>query len=186
MLITKKGNDLGRDIIPTFVDRKNTYTYLFVNTFDRPYYWNFLLTMKDYYQANMELFNPKSEISVFDNKWPIRTLQTQGSPARIINSENAKGYLSNSAIYSSSTIKGSVINSIVGSNVYVDEGTEITDSILFNNIKLGKNCKIKNTIIDNHTIIKDNVTIGYDHELDSKRFVVKDDLTIIERHSHIV
>jgi glucose-1-phosphate adenylyltransferase len=42
----------------------------------------------------------------------------------------------------------------------------VEDSILFENVTVGRHTKIKRAIIDKNVVIPDNSTIGYDHEAD--------------------
>ena len=46
------------------------------------------------------------------------------------------------------------------------------DSILFENVNIGRHCRIRRAIIDKHVDIPAHTTIGYDLEQDRKRFHV--------------
>ena len=45
----------------------------------------------------------------------------------------------------------------------------VEDSILFENVSIGRNAKISKAIIDKNTVIPDNTVIGYDHDEDMRR-----------------
>ncbi len=46
------------------------------------------------------------------------------------------------------------------------------ESILFENVNIGRHCRIRRAIIDKHVEIPPGTTIGYDPEEDRKRFHV--------------
>jgi glucose-1-phosphate adenylyltransferase len=52
----------------------------------------------------------------------------------------------------------------------VNSYAEIEDSILFEGVEIGRNCRIKRTIIDKDVKIPPGMVIGYDPEEDAKRF----------------
>jgi glucose-1-phosphate adenylyltransferase len=43
---------------------------------------------------------------------------------------------------------------------------------LFDDVEIGRHCRIRRAIIDKHVKIPANTTIGYDLEADAKRFTV--------------
>jgi mannose-1-phosphate guanylyltransferase len=49
--------------------------------------------------------------------------------------------------------------SVIGDRCYLSGGTEISESVIFNDCKIGKKCFIKNSIISNNVVIDDNVII---------------------------
>ena len=67
---------------------------------------------------------------------------------------------------------GSVKRSILSPNVRVHSYSEVEDSLLFEGVEVGRNAKVKKAIIDKGAKIMPNAVIGYDKELDRKRFTV--------------
>jgi len=68
-----------------------------------------------------------------------------------------------------------VRRSILGPSSRVNSYCLIEDSIVFENVEIGRHCKIKRTIIDDHVIIPEGTVIGYDLQEDKKRgFTVTD------------
>jgi glucose-1-phosphate adenylyltransferase len=59
---------------------------------------------------------------------------------------------------------------VLSSNVRINDGATIADSILFDGVTVGENCQLANCIIDKHVVIPDNTTIGIDLKEDAKRF----------------
>ena len=57
-------------------------------------------------------------------------------------------------------------------NIYIENNAMISDSVLMEGVIVGANAQIKNTIIDKQVVIPAYSQIGYDLELDRKRFAV--------------
>jgi len=51
-------------------------------------------------------------------------------------------------------------------------GGVVENSVILPDVRIGKNCKIKNAIIDKACVIEDGVSIGCDHDSDSQKFYV--------------
>ena len=61
---------------------------------------------------------------------------------------------------------------ILSPNVRVNSFAEVQDSLLLEGVDIGRYAKVKNAIIDKHARIMPNAVIGFDKELDRKRFTV--------------
>jgi glucose-1-phosphate adenylyltransferase len=64
---------------------------------------------------------------------------------------------------------GTVRRSILGPSVRVNSFAQVSDSILFEGVSVGRHSKLHKTIIDKHVQIPEGVQIGYDHEMDRAR-----------------
>ena len=70
-------------------------------------------------------------------------------------------------------IEGGVIErSVVSSNVRVHAQAEVRHSVIMEGVTIGQGSKIQNAIIDKQVVIPPNTKIGFDLELDKKRFVL--------------
>ncbi|MFA0266909.1 glucose-1-phosphate adenylyltransferase, partial [Vibrio cyclitrophicus] len=65
---------------------------------------------------------------------------------------------------------GSAQNSIFFPKVKVNNAAIVIDSILFEDVEIGKNCHIQNCIIDKHVKVPDGTQIGIDSRADAARF----------------
>ena len=65
-----------------------------------------------------------------------------------------------------------VERSIIGPRSFLHSWASVEDSILFDDVEVGRHCKIRRAIIDKHVKIPAGTTIGYDEEEDRKRFTV--------------
>ena len=60
------------------------------------------------------------------------------------------------------------------SNVRVDERSYVERSVLFPEVRVGKNCVIKRAIIDTGSIVPDGTQIGVNPEEDARRFYMSE------------
>ena len=63
-------------------------------------------------------------------------------------------------------------NAILSPNVRVNSYVDIRDSILLENVEIGRHCRIRRAIIDKDVYVPAGTTIGYDLKADSERFHV--------------
>ncbi len=71
-------------------------------------------------------------------------------------------------IISGATVRSSVLSC----NVMVRSWAEIDESVIMDNVEVGRHCRIKKAIIDKHNIIPPHTQIGIDPQEDRKRFHV--------------
>ena len=168
-------HDFGKNIIPQMLKRKkNVYVYDFAQSAaGKTVYWRDIGTRDAYYQANMDLLKKNSEFDLYDKEWRVRTYHEQYPPIKMITTASNPGAIHNSMISGGCIIEGGEVeNSILSPNVTIKEGADIKNSILMEGVEVGENAKVRNAIIDKEVIIPADTQIGYDHELDKKRFVL--------------
>ena len=66
----------------------------------------------------------------------------------------------------------SISNSVLFDKIKIDEDSSVDHCVVLPQVHIGKNCTLKDCIIDRHCIIPDGMEIGVDKALDSKRFRV--------------
>ncbi|MFH1622130.1 MAG: glucose-1-phosphate adenylyltransferase [Candidatus Omnitrophota bacterium] len=169
-------HDFGKNIIPQMVKKsRDIYVFNFSDEKGTPKYWRDIGTRDAYYEANMDLIKEGCQFDLFERNWPIRTYQEQFPPFKAEYFGEAKNKCVNSIvnclISTGCVIRGGVArNSVLSPGVYIEDGAEVTGSILMESVKVGKNAKIKNAIIDKDVTISNNTIIGYNPEDDRKRF----------------
>lgn len=65
-----------------------------------------------------------------------------------------------------------VSQSILFQNVFIDDESIVENSVLFDNVKVGKRVKLNKCIIDKNATIPDGESIGLDQTTECKRFSV--------------
>jgi glucose-1-phosphate adenylyltransferase len=167
--------DFGRNIIPGCIDRRALFAYPFQDVQTRAQrYWRDVGTLDAYYQANLELIYVKPELNIYDESWPIWTYQLQRPPAKfVLDDDERRGYAANSMVSGGCIISGAAVEqSVLFSDVRVEERSSIFRSVVLPNVEIGRGCAIRNAIIDEGTAIPDGLRIGVDRELDMQRFEV--------------
>ena len=172
-------NDFGRDILPRIVENLTVGAYRFGGMEDRIIhdgYWRDVGTLDAYYDANMDLLKPIPPLNLYQKDWPIRTYHGQYPPARNVSSptgETMSG--TNTLLSGGDLIVGAKISrSILGPDVWVDNGAVIEDSILFSGARIGSGARLRRCIIEKGVKIPANEKIGWDIEKDRRSFTVSE------------
>ena len=180
--------DFAKDIIPHLVDiGVKVSAYDFSNNripglkkYEESFYWRDLGTIKSYWEANIDLLGKRPRLQLDNSDWPIYASNLNTPPAYIVDS-----MVDNSLISEGTRICGTKINnSIIGRNVKIDEGCAITDSIIMDFTHIKRGCKIKKAIVDRFNVIDRNSYIGFNRELDRKKYFVDNSgIVVIKRGS---
>ena len=168
-------HDFGKNIIPKAIDTMQVFAYPFRNVKTRAQnYWRDVGTVDAFFEANIELVHVSPELNVYDEEWPIWTYQVQQPPAKfVLDEDGRRGMAINSLISGGSIVSGAVVReSLLFSNVRVDEGASVHRSVIMPGVRIGKGCAIRNAIIDEHCDVPEGMQIGIDLELDRQRFDV--------------
>lgn len=200
--ILESGNedDFGRDIIPGLLkdhrvyaysfsrlNRIEDYIYLTLQDGGREFklesrtrdsaYWRDVGTLDAYWNANMDLTGVDPFFNLYGHKWPIHTHQILAPPAKFIfaneRQENFRvGKALDSLVAPGCIVSGIVRNSVLGYNVVVRSWAAVDESVILDNVVVGRQCRIKKAIIDKHNVIPPNTEIGYNPREDRKSFPV--------------
>ena len=181
--------DFGKHIIPLMIERGDkVFAYSFfdnhvpgMETNERGY-WKDVGTIDSYYDANMDLIQVSPRLNLYNYKWPILTNQGNLPPAKtVFDDEGRRGQnLDSISCGGCITSGGTVRKSIIGPYCKINSYALVEDSILFENVEVGRNAKIKKAIIDENIIIPDGMEIGYNHENDRlKGYVVTESNIVV-------
>ena len=184
-------HDMGGDIIPYFVERNDAAVYDFTQN-DIPgaterdrQYWRDVGTMDSYYDANMDLISPLPLFNLYNLQWPIYTRQSVSPPAKFVRSSSGQSGEAHDSIVSAGVVitGGAVQDSILATDVFIDEAAEVTGSVLLDKVNVGPGAVVRRAIIDKNVRIPAGAQIGVDPDLDRRRgFAVTDSgLTIVSK-----
>ena len=170
-------HDFGKDILPNLIQTHQVYGHHFGETIGRvtpDNYWRDVGTIESYYQANMDLLKSVPPLDLYQDDWPIRSYQSQTPPARAVPGVSGnEGIFINSILSGGTIISGAnVAHSVLSQNVFINDGSMIENSVIFDNVKIGKHVKLNKCIVDKHVSIPNGESIGYDLAKDRKRFTV--------------
>jgi glucose-1-phosphate adenylyltransferase len=168
-------HDFGRNIIPGAVGRCKVRAYSFLAAGGAAQgYWRDVGTVDSYWQANMELIEVEPELNLYDRDWPIWTYQEQLPPAKFVfDDADRRGTALNSMVAGGCIVAGaSVRRSVLFPNVQVEPHSDVDESVVLPNVRIGKSCRIRRTVLDKGCDVRDNFVIGFDRERDSRLFHV--------------
>lgn len=174
-------HDFGRDILPsTFHDLK-IYAYDFrrnklpgVEPGEVNDYWRDVGTIDSYWEANMDLRSVTPKFDLYNKYWPISAGSMHAPPAKFVhNEEGRRGHSLNSVISEGCIVSGStVVDSVLGPFVHIHSYSEVYQSILMEDVEVGRGSRIQNSIIDKYVVLPPETHIGFDVEGDRKKYYV--------------
>jgi glucose-1-phosphate adenylyltransferase len=175
-------HDFGKNILPKAIERCEMFAYDFMTNeipgepADKLPYWRDVGTLDAFFEANMDLRAISPELNLFNRDWPLRTAGYSDAPTKFAFDEDGRrGHAIDSVLSGGCIISGAMIkDSVIGRQVYVHAGAEITDSIVFDNCDIGRRSKLRHCIIEKNVKIAEDTVIGYNVEEDKQRFFVSD------------
>ncbi|WP_242392584.1 glucose-1-phosphate adenylyltransferase [Anaeromyxobacter oryzisoli] len=182
-------HDFGKSIVVSMYQRKRVYVYDFAKNVvpgqserERGY-WRDVGSLDAYFQANMDLVAVDPIFSLYNDQWPIYTVQYNYPPAKFVFSnerEHRVGRATDSLVSEGCIISGGQVHhSILSPKVRVNSYATVEDSILFENVNIGRHCRIRRAIVDKHVDIPSGTTVGYDLEKDRRHFHVTESGIVI-------
>jgi glucose-1-phosphate adenylyltransferase len=195
-VLETSAHDFGRDIIPTMVARG---AGAFVYDFETNHvpgeevghaYWRDIGTVEAYWAAQMDLVSVQPAFNLYNQRWPIRTGYTHDPPAKFVFRDEANarvGIATESLVSLGCIISGGRIHrSVLSNRVRVNSFSHIEESVLFENVVIGRHVKIRRAIIDKDVEIPSGTEIGYNLAEDRKRwFVSEGGIVIIPKRAKI-
>ena len=171
-------HDFGKNIIPSLVEKNMVYAYPFRDEETlESCYWRDIGTLESYYETTMELVSRQPRFELYDPQWLFRAWQPPLPPFKSVHGFTEDGTLPGiveDSIVGSGTIVsgGRVERSVVGRGVRVNSYSRITDSIVMDDVTVGRNAELNRCIVDKDVIIPEGMRIGFDREKDERMFKV--------------
>ena len=185
-------SDFGKHIIPAAIKEKKVYSHIFEG------YWKDIGTIGMFHEANLALTDLIPQFTFYDSKAPIYTHMRYLPPSKINCCDLNRCLLSDGCIISGHRI----LHSVVGTRAVIGEGTVIEHSVIMGAdyfvqekkpaenpanlpaLGIGKDCFIKNAIIDKNVYIGDSVYISPDGKADgdqTEHYLVRDGVIVIPK-----
>ncbi|MDH3981578.1 MAG: sugar phosphate nucleotidyltransferase, partial [Kiritimatiellaceae bacterium] len=186
-------SDFGKHIIPRAIDSHKVYSYIFDD------YWEDVGTIRSFWEANLALTDALPQFSFYDMSAVMYTRMRYLPPSKINQCDLSRCLLSDGCIISGERID----HAVVGLRALVGEGSVIEDSILMGadyyehgNIEdpsgipmgIGKDCIVKNAILDKNVRIGDNVVIspeGKPADAQTDLYWIRDGIMVIPKNTVI-
>jgi glucose-1-phosphate adenylyltransferase len=193
--VPTSNHDMGGDIIPYFVNRGEAAVYDMkrndvpgANERDRSY-WRDVGTIDSFFDAHMDLISTLPVFNLYNMQWPIHSQLINSPPAKFV--RDAVGRIGNtidSIVSLGSVLSGTHLErSVVGPWTLAGGGSTVTDSVLFDRVRLGAGARIHRAIIDKNVVLADGATVGVDRERDLARgFTVTDSgITVVGKGTFV-
>ena len=187
-------HDFGRDVIPKMYPGGKVYVYDFSQNHipdaqpKEAGYWRDVGTIRSYWEANMDLVGIEPQFNLYNQQWPVLTYNPPFPPAKFVHfSDLRTGHAINSMISPGAIISGAMVEkSVVGYNTRVHSFSHVNESVVMNNVVIGRGCKLHRVIIDKHVVIQPGTVIGHDPEEDANRFeTTEDGIVVIPKGAEI-
>jgi glucose-1-phosphate adenylyltransferase len=184
-----QGDDFGKEIIPALKDKgfeifiydyekENKIEDFIVEVVDGrrkktlvertrdSAYWVDVGIIESYYEASMELLGVDPLFNLYGEKWPIRTYQRPLPPSKyVVGGRTFDSIVSDGCIISGGMVRGSVLSP----GVVAERDALVEESIVFDDVTIEPNARIRRAIIDKEARIQAGASLGYDLEADRRR-----------------
>jgi glucose-1-phosphate adenylyltransferase len=170
--------DFGKHVIPMMLNNGDkVFAYNFNDNLipgmkpEEKGYWKDVGTIDSYYEANMDLIHVSPQLNLYNYKWPILTNQGNLPPAKtVFDNDDRRGVNIDSYVCAGCVTSGGIVRrSIIGPRSKVNSYSLVEDSILFENVNVGRHARIRRAIIDKNIVIPEGAEIGYNLEDDRKK-----------------
>jgi len=180
-------HDMGADIIPYFVAKGTAGAYDFTYneipgaTPRDKSYWRDVGTIESYYDAHMDLISTMPIFNLYNADWPVYNQQINMPPAKFIHdSEGNQGRTNDSIVSLGVVVSGGIVErSVLSPNVRVYSRSLITDSVLLDNVQIGRDCTVRKAILDKDVVLADGASVGVSRERDLDRGLTVTDTGIV-------
>lgn len=176
-------HDFGRDILTKYFKTHKIMAYDFSTNVlpgdDKPY-WKDVGSIKAYWEAHMDLLRQYSDLTLYNPRWPIRTVSFSDPPGFTYPAKGRSCSVDGCLRAEASRVLGaSIRRSILSRNCVIDPGAVVEESIIGQNVEVGENCRLRRVIIDAHNRIPPGTSIGFDPEEDSRHYYVDPESGIV-------
>jgi glucose-1-phosphate adenylyltransferase len=177
-------HDFGRDILPRLVDGRRLFAYDF-STNELPGmlahergYWRDVGTIDSYWRASADLVSVTPALSLYNPDWPILSAYYPSPPAKFVFADQEGGRIgvaTDSMVSEGCIISGGQVErSILGPRARINSYSVVSESILFDDVEIGRHARVRRAIIDKGVVVPPGMAIGYDDNDDRRRFTVSE------------
>ena len=186
-------SDFGKHIIPHAINTHRVFSYVYQG------YWEDIGTIRNFFEANLDLVSELPRFNFFDMSAPIFSRPRYLPGSKINGAQVDHAVISDGCIIT----RAHITNSIVGLRTLIGEGTELNRVVTLGSdyyesqasverheragqprVGIGSHCRIENAIIDKNARIGNNVVIspaGKPDNVDHERYYIRDGIVIIPK-----
>ena len=145
--------DFGKNVLPAML---NAGERMFAYRFEG--YWKDVGTISSLWEANMDLLGEHPSFDVADSAWKIHSRNPLAPPEYL----GETAVVTNSMVALGCEIHGTVENSVLSSNVVIEEGATVKDSVIMSGTIIKKGSEVNYSIIDEGVVVNEGAQIGED------------------------
>ena len=171
-------HDFGHNIIPALVADGEVYAYPFRDEeTGKTAYWRDIGTLDSYFETAMDLVSRTPDFDLYDPQWLFRAWQPPVPPCKSVHGFTEDGTLpgivEDSIVGGGSVVSGGhVERSILGRSVRINSYSKVSESILMDDVTVGRYAQLNRCIVDKNVVIPEGMKIGFDAERDRQLFKV--------------
>ena len=152
----ESSNDFGKNIIPAMLTRgERMYAYSFFG------YWKDVGTIESLWEANMDLLGKYPHFDLRDEGWRIYSRHGEQTPQFV----GERASIENSSVTEGCRIYGTVVNSVLGADVTVEDGALVKDSVIMDGVRVCRGAEVRYSIVDEKSVITEDKRVGSDRAL---------------------
>ncbi len=189
--------DFGREVIPDSIADHQVFAYVFTD------YWEDIGTIKAFFEANLDFANPIPHFDFYNEDTPIYTRKRFLPGSKIENCDVHYSLISDGSIIEGSKLTNTVIGtrSIIRANTYLERvvmmGADYYESLeekaedarrQRSQVGIGRNCVIRNAILDKNVRIGEGARILNEKGLQNfahDRYNIVDGIVVIPKDVEI-
>ena len=190
-------SDFGKHIIPHAINTHRVFSYVYQG------YWADIGTIRNFFEANIDLVTELPRFNFFDMSAPIFSRPRYLPGSKINGAQIDHAVISDGCIINRARIN----QSIVGLRTIIGDGTELNRVVILGSdyyesqesverhereglprVGIGAHCKIDNAIVDKNARIGNNVFIspaGKPENADHEHYFIRDGIVIIPKDAVI-
>jgi len=171
-------HDFGRDLIPRLLGQAHVHAHRYsrscVNMVGDSPYWRDVGTVDAYWEAHMDLVQVEPQLNLYDDDWPVLSLQRQLAPAKFVfDDRRRRGTAVDSVVCSGCIVSGATVRrSLLSFKVQVEEGSLIEESVILPNVRIGRGVTLRRCVVDKGCELPDGFAAGMNAVQDRARFHV--------------
>jgi glucose-1-phosphate adenylyltransferase len=183
-LLEEKGDDFGKDLIPRQLELGKVFAYEFTG------YWEDIGTVDAFYKANLALVQEENCLEIASDKHPLFSKMHNLQSPKI-----EQCSIDHSLLAQGTVIKADKVSkSIIGVGAKLEEGSQVTGSIILSSsdkdkqTSIGKFSILKNVIVDEGVKIGNNVKLenfNKHQNFDGPGIFIRDGITIVQAGTQI-
>ena len=142
--------DFGHGLLPRMVDEGEAVEHRMAG------YWRDVGTVPAYWQAHMDLLDPKRPLELDDPAWPVLGRAPHRVPARVAGSAR----LDRALLSPGTMVCGEVTRSVLGPGVVVEPGASVRDAVLLDDCVVATGARVERAVLDRGVRVGREARVG--------------------------